>query len=360
MKELRRGVTAGGLAAAMLLATVPAWAQELPGPYLGLGVGANWLQKLEAEGPFGGKSSLDYKVGPIGTGSLGYAFGNGFRGEFEFGYRRSPFKSISPGAAATALGTDLNANSNTYSYMANALYDFHVAPAWLINVGAGIGAANVRINNVGHEWPFAYQAMTGVEYGLTPNVKLGLEYKFLGTDKLRLKTNAVFTDRPNYYDHAVLLTLRYTFGAAPVAAAAAAAALPAAVPPPTSVEPAAGAVPPPPVSRDFNVYFATNSATLSPTARDIVRQAADSAKENAPAHINVAGHTDTVGSAAFNQRLSVRRAEAIRKELVANGVAPDAIETTGYGESDLAVPTADNVNEPRNRRVVIVVHGAGT
>lgn len=358
MIDVRRGLTSGGLIAAALLTATPAWAQELAGPYLGLGFGANWLQKLEADGPFGGKSSLSYKTGPIGTGSVGYAFGNGFRGEFEFGYRRSDFKGVSlPGGAA--LGTDLNANSNTYSYMANALYDFHVAPAWLINVGAGVGVANVRINNVGSASPFAYQAMTGVEYGFTPNWKIGLEYKFLGTDSLKLRTNAVFTARPNYYDHAVLLTLRYTFGV-PAAAAAAAAALPAAVPPPTAVEPAAGAVPPPPISRDFNVYFATNSATLSPTARDIVRQAADTAKENAPAHINVAGHTDTTGSAAYNQQLSNRRAEAIRKELVADGIAPDAIETTGHGESDLAVPTADNVNEPRNRRVLVVVQGAGT
>ena len=115
----------------------------------------------------------------------------------------------------------------------------------------------------------------------------------------------------------------------------------------------------PPFAKSFGVLFATNSAKLSDESRSVVKEAAAAAKDNAPAHITVGGHTDTVGSASFNQKLSDRRADAVRKELIANGVAPGDISTSAHGESDLAVPTADNVNEPRNRRVTIQVQQTG-
>jgi outer membrane protein OmpA-like peptidoglycan-associated protein len=115
----------------------------------------------------------------------------------------------------------------------------------------------------------------------------------------------------------------------------------------------------PPFSKSFGILFATNSAKLNDESRSVVKEAAAAAKDNAPAHITVGGHTDTVGSPSFNQKLSDRRAEAVRKELIANGVAAGDISTDGHGESDLAVPTADNVNEPKNRRVTIQVEQPG-
>jgi OOP family OmpA-OmpF porin len=65
----------------------------------------------------------------------------------------------------------------------------------------------------------------------------------------------------------------------------------------------------------------------------------------------VVGHTDTSGSNAYNDKLSVRRAEAVRDALVANGVQSGAISLEGRGESDPLVSTADGVPEERNRRV---------
>jgi OmpA-OmpF porin, OOP family len=69
----------------------------------------------------------------------------------------------------------------------------------------------------------------------------------------------------------------------------------------------------------------------------------------------VIGHTDTVGSAAFNDTLSRQRAEVVRSALVARGIAADRIVVVGRGERELVVITADNVAEPRNRRVEIQV-----
>lgn len=126
-----------------------------------------------------------------------------------------------------------------------------------------------------------------------------------------------------------------------------------------STAPNAGTTRPPPFSHDFAVFFATDSAKLTPESRDIVRQAAAAAKDNAPAHITVGGHTDTTGSTAHNQALSERRADAVRKELVADGVPPGDISAQGFGYSDPKVPTGDNVNEPQNRRVHMLVQQPG-
>ena len=71
--------------------------------------------------------------------------------------------------------------------------------------------------------------------------------------------------------------------------------------------------------------------------------------------IGVTGHTDTSGSAAYNMALSLRRAAAVKDALVREGVAAAAIAVTGRGETALLVQTGDNVKEPQNRRVEIVL-----
>ena len=65
------------------------------------------------------------------------------------------------------------------------------------------------------------------------------------------------------------------------------------------------------------------------------------------------GHTDTVGTEAYNQRLSLSRADAVKQLLVRDGVPVATIDATGVGKTDLAVQTPDGVREPRNRRVEI-------
>ena len=69
--------------------------------------------------------------------------------------------------------------------------------------------------------------------------------------------------------------------------------------------------------------------------------------------ITVVGHTDTKGSPAYNQNLSVRRANVVAEALVDMGARRDAIQTSGVGESDLAVQTPDETREAKNRRAVI-------
>jgi outer membrane protein OmpA-like peptidoglycan-associated protein len=126
------------------------------------------------------------------------------------------------------------------------------------------------------------------------------------------------------------------------------------------VRSAAPAVPPPPAQQAFQVYFDLNSTRLTPTARSVVQQAAAKARQGQVARVTVTGHTDTTGSARYNQRLSERRAAAVKAELVRDGVPSDEIVTVGQGEQGLAVPTAAGVNEPRNRRVEIVLQSPGS
>jgi len=71
--------------------------------------------------------------------------------------------------------------------------------------------------------------------------------------------------------------------------------------------------------------------------------------------ILVTGHTDTVGGLAYNDRLSLARAERLREMLVALGIPADRIQAAGRGKREPLVATDDNVAEPRNRRVEISV-----
>ena len=105
----------------------------------------------------------------------------------------------------------------------------------------------------------------------------------------------------------------------------------------------------------YLVFFDLNSSRLNPAAREVVAEAATDFRNSGQSRIDVVGHTDTSGNAEYNQRLSERRAEAVRTELVRLGVPDSAVMVSGAGQNDLLVPTADNVREPQNRRVEIVV-----
>jgi outer membrane protein OmpA-like peptidoglycan-associated protein len=111
----------------------------------------------------------------------------------------------------------------------------------------------------------------------------------------------------------------------------------------------------PEVQRAFQVFFDFNKSDVTAAAAKVIQQAADSVKAGNLTRITVTGHTDTVGSAKYNQGLSERRADAVKKQLVADGVPTGEITTVGVGKTGLLVPTADGVREPQNRRAEIVL-----
>jgi outer membrane protein OmpA-like peptidoglycan-associated protein len=101
----------------------------------------------------------------------------------------------------------------------------------------------------------------------------------------------------------------------------------------------------------YLVFFAWDRADITPVAATVLDQVANDFAAGEVPRLILSGHTDTTGTAEYNMALSERRARAAAAELVARGVPESAIEVTWFGETQLRVPTADNVREPQNRRV---------
>ncbi|MDH3621865.1 MAG: OmpA family protein, partial [Gammaproteobacteria bacterium] len=101
------------------------------------------------------------------------------------------------------------------------------------------------------------------------------------------------------------------------------------------------------------VEFETNSDRLRPNAARIIEDAARTLDKNRTLVVEVAGHTDDRGDAAYNRGLSERRAKTVRDYLINTGIAEDRLTWRGYGEEQ---PIADNTTvegREKNRRVVL-------
>ena len=108
----------------------------------------------------------------------------------------------------------------------------------------------------------------------------------------------------------------------------------------------------------FMVFFDWDKSTLTSKAIDTIGLAAAAYKSKGGARIVATGHTDTSGPDLYNQALSLRRSNAVKDELVRDGVRPEDISVVGLGETSPLVPTGDGVREAQNRRVEIVVRGS--
>jgi outer membrane protein OmpA-like peptidoglycan-associated protein len=142
----------------------------------------------------------------------------------------------------------------------------------------------------------------------------------------------------NDFNHAVMVGLRYNFGQPP--------------PPPP---PAPTAVPAPAPTRSYLVFFDWDKYSLTDRARQIIAEAAANSTKVQYTRIEVNGYTDTSGTPKYNLGLSIRRANAVKAELIKDGVPESAITAKGFGDTVLLVPTGPGVREPQNRRVEIII-----
>jgi outer membrane protein OmpA-like peptidoglycan-associated protein len=111
---------------------------------------------------------------------------------------------------------------------------------------------------------------------------------------------------------------------------------------------------PPPLER-FTLYFRFDSDELTDESLALVREIVQVVRNRPVADVLVVGHTDTTGVPASNFELGLKRATTVRSQLVDAGLEASFLQLISHGEEELLVATADEVGEPRNRRVEITV-----
>lgn len=370
------------LAATIMSAPVAAMAQPVTGPYVSLGAGVNFMSQTNADirwssgvpgtsNPYAGQSgNIRSNGGFAGIGSVGWGFGNGFRAELELSWLS---QSTRVGGFTNVAGTQLAGGGQlqTGGLAVNGFYDFNVGLPVVPFVGLGLGYGQTWLQNYSIYTPGSKSVWTasnsaqggimanaflGAAYNITavPGLALTAEYRFSGLFQNNTFSGAV-TGRDatgaiakagsngtlklsDQYNNALLLGVRYAFNAPAPAVAAAPAPAPAPAP-----------------ARSYLVFFDWDKADLTARAKQIIKEAADASTRVKVTKIQVNGHTDTTGSAAYNMQLSIRRAQNVAAELVANGVPKDVIAIKGFGFTHLLVPTGPNVREPQNRRVEIIL-----
>lgn len=105
----------------------------------------------------------------------------------------------------------------------------------------------------------------------------------------------------------------------------------------------------------FVVFFPNGGSRLDRAGRRVVEQSVITADKLGATGFTVYGYADRVGDRAANEALSRRRAEAVRTELLRLGVRPETVRAVAAGEAAPALPTADGVSEPANRRAEILI-----
>ncbi len=108
-----------------------------------------------------------------------------------------------------------------------------------------------------------------------------------------------------------------------------------------------------------DISFDTNSYAIKPQLRNVLDPFAGTLAGDPATRVSVIGHTDSTGSDAINNPLSLDRAQSVRDYLVARGVSPTQIETTGRGDKEPIADNASDSGRARNRRVEIYLRELG-
>lgn len=103
------------------------------------------------------------------------------------------------------------------------------------------------------------------------------------------------------------------------------------------------------------VHFEFDSAALTAEAEDRLDSVINALKSAEEIEVKIAGHTDSIGSAAYNLKLSKERAESVKEYLVNHGIDPDRLTTVGYGETRPIAPNTTEEGRAKNRRVELHV-----
>ena len=111
----------------------------------------------------------------------------------------------------------------------------------------------------------------------------------------------------------------------------------------------------PELPQHFTLYFETGGAQLTAESLALLPAILEASTKRATVDMSVIGHSDTVGRAALNETLSLKRAQAVADLLKGKGLKVDALTVESHGKRNLLVQTPDETPEPRNRRVEISI-----
>jgi OmpA-OmpF porin, OOP family len=312
------------------------------------------------------KRSLTFDTGFAGNASIGWGFGNGLRAEVEGDFLSNHVSGIK----GTSTPRRAGGFQQQYGGMVNALYDFDFGIPVYPYLGVGVGGQVLELDNLNSSVPgesiphggsaltssFAYQGIVGVGVPLpwVAGLSLTAEYRMLGLlDPMSAIPETTFSTKGgllgilgrghekvgNVFNHQLLLGVRYAFDTAPPP------------PPPAPVVPQVQAAP----ARTYLVFFDWDRSDLTDRARQIIAEAAQASTHVQYTRIEVQGNADRSGTPAYNQGLSLRRAQTVAAELVRQGVPRTAIDIQAFGDTRPLVPTAAGVREPQNRRVAIIL-----
>jgi outer membrane protein OmpA-like peptidoglycan-associated protein len=314
-----------------ILAAAPAFADE--GWYVRGAVGYGAPGDTEVSGALAGEINGEGNLRE--ALALGYEWADGLRIEGELAHRFNQTGAIDG-------GPESDSDFQMWSAMANILFDFNPDGSYHPYVGMGVGFTETDAYIVGFpgsivvpgnlvqvhddDTVFTWQVMAGVGWELTQRLTLDTEYRYVSVGPADYE-NGVNVDA--LAGHEAWVGLRYSFAAPP--------------PPPACDD------------VDFVVYFEWDRSDLTDQARAVIAQAANQTGSCDVTRVSVAGFTDRSGAAAYNVRLSERRANVVRDELVRLGIAGSSISMEAFGETNNAVATADGVREPLNRRTEVVI-----
>ena len=105
------------------------------------------------------------------------------------------------------------------------------------------------------------------------------------------------------------------------------------------------------------IYFETGKAIILPKSYSILNSVAQAMKDYARISVEVQGHTDSDGSAAYNRKLSDQRANSVRQYLIDAGISEERLQAKGYGEDKPIDTNATPEGKERNRRVEFKIMG---
>jgi OOP family OmpA-OmpF porin len=349
-----------------------------PSAFAGQRAGAFTLSPLVGYHIFEGDQKIDDDM----AYGLGFGYNLTKRVAIELDFRYTPTNIDIPGFR----GKDVE----VWTGSVNALYHFNPDGPFVPYLAAGFGGMIFEVDDVGgrdSDEDFMLNAGAGFKYFFSDNLALRFDARYIADQH----SDRNFEQRPSSddLDHNVMLMagLTWQFGGPPPApappldsdgdgipdsrdkcpgtplgTAVDAVGCPPAAPKPAPA-PAPVVVPPPVVAQPapavreiitLNLLFDFDSAAIKEEMIPVLEQARQILQEDSATSFLVLGHTCNLGSDAYNQKLSERRAGAVKNWLVGNGIAAERLDAIGYGESRPKYDNSTEESRKLNRRVEIM------